>query len=94
MLAQTLRTAARQTSLLSRRTYASVGGSSPHPIRESGKELAQDAKNNSNLIVFGGLAAVGAGGLYWMMQEKSHDPLKPPVTQNLKGDEQNVTKTH
>ncbi|GAA6025432.1 hypothetical protein JCM10207_005401 [Rhodosporidiobolus poonsookiae] len=79
MLAQTPRRAVPR--LFTR--HASTGGSSPTPIRSSGAQLVGDAKQHSNMLVFGGLGAVGAGALWWMMAEEG-DAKKPPTTQGVK----------
>ncbi|GAA5827319.1 hypothetical protein JCM11251_003763 [Rhodosporidiobolus azoricus] len=90
MLSAALRTsAARATPALcpsTCRNYAAMSGSSPHPIKDSGKELLGDAKANSNLLVFGGLALVGGAGLWWMTTDKPADPY-PEHPKHQKGSE-------
>ncbi|GAA5914486.1 hypothetical protein JCM6882_003036 [Rhodosporidiobolus microsporus] len=77
-LSPTLRSAARR--------HASTGGSSPHPIKESGKGLVGDAKTYSNSLVFGGLAVVGGVGLWWLNTDKPADPY-PEHPKHQKGSE-------
>lgn len=58
-----------------RRAYGTTGGSSPTPFKDGAKDLAADTKSNSNLIIFGGLAAVGGTAVWWTWAEKSGTSL-------------------
>ncbi|GAA5871048.1 hypothetical protein JCM1840_007578 [Sporobolomyces johnsonii] len=49
----------------------SAGGHGGHPIRDSGKELGHMIEKNQQVIVFGGVAAVAVGALWWMWAEDS-----------------------
>ncbi|GAA5992321.1 hypothetical protein JCM11641_005607 [Rhodosporidiobolus odoratus] len=85
MLASTLRSV-RLASQRTARRYASTGGSSPHPIKDSGKELAGTVQDNSKLLVFGGLGAIALCGGWWIMADTA-DPLQPPITQKASSDQ-------
>ncbi|BGP41185.1 hypothetical protein JCM10449v2_005159 [Rhodotorula kratochvilovae] len=60
--------------------HGSVGGSSKTPIQDATHDVGVKAKDNSKTLVFGGLAAIGAGAVWWMMAD-SGDPSKPPLKQ-------------
>ena len=51
--------------------HASVGGSSQTPIQDDKRDLRVKVQEHSNALVFGGLAAVGATALWWMMADTS-----------------------
>jgi len=60
--------------------HGSMGGSAQRPIQDAGHDVKVKSKEHSNAIVFGGLAAVGAIAVAWMMADTSgalrlHAPL-------------------
>ncbi|GAA5922914.1 hypothetical protein JCM3775_006184 [Rhodotorula graminis] len=80
MLAHTLRPARLLPTLRQTVRHASVGGSSQTPIQDDKRDLQNKAREHSNTLVFGGLAAVGATAVWWMMADTS-DPAKPTLKQ-------------
>ncbi|TNY24389.1 hypothetical protein DMC30DRAFT_413324 [Rhodotorula diobovata] len=92
MLAHTLRQSARFAPTQLRQTvrHGSMGGSAQRPIQDAGHDVKVKSKEHSNAIVFGGLAAVGAIAVAWMMADTS-DPSKPTMKQTA-GDGKPVGK--
>ncbi|GAA5855974.1 hypothetical protein JCM9279_001392 [Rhodotorula babjevae] len=80
MLSHVLRPARFAPVLRQTVRHASVGGSSQTPIRDDKRDLRVKAQEHSNALVFGGLAAVGATAVWWMMADTS-DPSKPTLKQ-------------
>ncbi|KAL7337541.1 hypothetical protein BJY59DRAFT_654525 [Rhodotorula toruloides] len=93
MLAPTLRTTLLSSRALSRRTYASVGGSTSQPIADGAKDLGGKAQDNSMKIVLAAALAVGGGAVWWKSAKtEGTDPLKPPITQKASSDQPQLQK--
>ncbi|GAA6053399.1 hypothetical protein JCM3770_002304 [Rhodotorula araucariae] len=70
--------------------HGSVGGSSKTPVQDATRDVGVKAKDNSKTLVFGGLAVIGAGAVWWMMADTG-DPSKPRYQQTA-GQGQPVAK--
>lgn len=70
--------------------HASVGGSSQTPIQDDKRDLRNKAQEHSSALVFGGLAAVGATAVWWMMADTSGAPSSR-VSRRSSGEHEELT---